>query len=292
MGRAIVQTQEDFGTQAEPPTHPKLLDWLAVEFMSPSAKQARPWSIKHLHKTIVMSATYRQSSAWRPSVAERDPTNRLYHRGPRVRLSAETIRDNALAISGLLSTRMGGRPVMPYQPSGVWRAVGRNQPKWVAAEDADRFRRGIYVVWKRAAPYPSFKNFDAPDRTACTPYRARTNTPLQALTLMNDQAYVEAALAMAVRVMTESKSEATEDRAAYAFRLAVARAPKPVERDLLLKAYRTSSQRYARDPKAAQTLLKNIRGYLVPQKLDAVEVAAWFRVASILLNLDETITKG
>ncbi|MDX1564321.1 MAG: PSD1 and planctomycete cytochrome C domain-containing protein, partial [Phycisphaeraceae bacterium] len=270
MGRAIVETQEDFGTQSEPPSHPELLDWLAVEFMSPSTKNARPWSIKHLHKTIVMSAAYRQSSAWRPNVAEQDPTNRLYHRGPRVRLSAETIRDNALAISGLLSTRLGGPPVMPYQPSGVWRAVGRNQPKWVAARNEDRFRRGIYVIWKRAAPYPSFKNFDAPDRTACTPYRARTNTPLQALTLMNDQAYVEAAVAMAVRIMTESKSETAEDRVAYAFRLVVARAPKPAERDLLLKAYRAARARYDQDPKSAQTLLKNVRGYRVPQQLDAI----------------------
>ena len=144
---------------------------------------------------------------------------------PRFRLPAETIRDNALAISGLMSDKMYGPPIMPYQPANIWRSVGRNQPKWVAAENEDRFRRGAYVVWKRAAPYPSFVNFDAPDRGSCTVNRGRSNTPLQALTLLNDPAYVEMALAFADRVLSESPSTDDRSRLQYAMKLAVARAP-------------------------------------------------------------------
>ena len=158
--------------------------------------------MKHVHKLIVMSEAFGQLARVTPALLEVDPNNRLLSRGPRFRLSAELVRDNALAISGLLSDKMHGPPIMPYQPENIWRSVGRNQPKWVAAENEDRFRRGVYVVWKRAAPYPSFINFDAPDRGSCTVNRGRSNTPLQALTLLNDPAYAEMALALADRILS------------------------------------------------------------------------------------------
>ncbi|MHC4880008.1 MAG: PSD1 and planctomycete cytochrome C domain-containing protein, partial [Planctomycetota bacterium] len=187
FGQGIVATLEDFGTQGEAPTHPELLDWLAVDFVE------NGWSMKHAHRVMVMSATYRQSSQITPMHLERDPKNKLLGRSSRVRLPAETIRDNALAASGLLEKKMFGQPVYPPQPNGVWRHVGRNAPKYNTSTGVDRFRRGIYTVWRRSAPYASFVNFDATDRGACTVRRSRTNTPLQALNLLNDQAYVELA---------------------------------------------------------------------------------------------------
>ena len=198
FGHGLVWTEEDFGTQGEPPTHPQLLDWLAVEFMESG------WSMKHIHELIVASATYRQSSRVTPKLLERDPQNRLLARGPRFRLPAEMIRDNALAVSGLLSTKAAGPPVFPPQPKGVWRHVGRNAPKYIVATGEDRFRRGIYTIWRRSAPYAAFVNFDAPDRAACVVKRPRTNTPLQSLTLLNDAAYVEMALALATRMASNA----------------------------------------------------------------------------------------
>ena len=174
FGVGLVNTPEDFGTQADSPSHPEVLDWLASELMESD------WSMKHVHKLIVMSETFQQSARVSPELIAADPNNRWLSRGPRFRLSAELVRDNALAISGLLSDKMFGPPIMPFQPDNIWRSVGRNQPKWVAAQTEDRFRRGLYVVWKRAAPYPSFVTFDAPDRGSCTVNRGRSNTPLQA----------------------------------------------------------------------------------------------------------------
>ena len=182
---------------------------------------------------MVTSAAFQRSSRLTPEMLKRDPTNKFYARGPRFRLPAEAIRDNALAISGLLSPKMGGPPIMPYQPNGIWRSVGRNAPKWVAAEDDNRYRRGVYVVWRRAAPYPSFVNFDAPDRAACVVARGRTNTPLQALTLLNDPAFLEAAIALARRVVNELPDATVAARAEYAFRLCVARRPSRGELDEL-----------------------------------------------------------
>ena len=222
MGHGIVATEEDFGTQAEPPTHPQLLDWLAVEFVE------RGWSMKHIHKLIVMSATYRQSSRVSSELLTKDATNKFYARAPRLRMSAEMVRDNALAISGLLSTKMHGPPIYPPQPGGIWRHVGRNAPKYIAATNEDRFRRGLYVVWRRGAPYVSFMNFDAPDRGACVVRRPRTNTPLQALTLLNDEAYVEMAMAFAGRILTEAKGT-PETRISYAYKTARGRAPRAAE---------------------------------------------------------------
>ncbi|GIT38583.1 MAG: hypothetical protein Ct9H300mP7_5040 [Verrucomicrobiota bacterium] len=185
MGRGIVSTQEDFGTQGEPPTHRGLLDWLGLELINSG------WSMKHIHKLIVKSRTYRQSSRVTDEHLEKDPANRYFARAPRVRMSAEMIRDSGLAASGPLVNRMHGPPIYPPQPGGIWRHVGRNAPKFVVATNENRFRRGVYIVWRRGAPYASFVNFDAPDRGTCVVDRPRTNTPLQALTLLNDEAFVE-----------------------------------------------------------------------------------------------------
>ena len=290
FGRGIVATLEDFGTQSEPPTHPELLDWLAVEFMESG------WSVKHVLRCIALSATYGQSARrrYRKTEAGRreaiDPENRWYARGPRFRLPAETIRDNALAIAGLLSTEMYGPPSMPYQPKGLWRSVGRNQPKWITATDSRRFRRGIYVMWKRAAPYPSFTTFDAPDRTACTVRRPRTNTPLQALTLLNDPAYAELAVALAERMVAATPHRSPRERAAYGMRLCVARRPAAEELEALVGLYRKELAILRERPDLVSKRLGNLSPKWRRNGLDRLEVAAWFAVANALLNLDETIS--
>ena len=282
FGHGIVATEEDFGTQAEPPTHPELLDWLAVEFMESG------WDMKHLLKKMVMSRAYRQSSRTTPVLQEGDPRNLLYARAPRFRMDAERLRDNALSVSGLLSTKMHGKPVMPYQPPNMWRQIGRNEPKWIEDKDEDRWRRGIYIVYRRAAPYPSMVNFDAPDRASCTVKRPRTNTPLQALTLLNDPAYVEMAYAFADRVLTEAK---TGDRIDYAFRLATGRAPKASERTRLGELLDERTTHFGENPEAVDTLLGNPNFIYEARHDDRKELAAWFFLGNVLLNLDEAMTK-
>ncbi|MDB4810035.1 PSD1 and planctomycete cytochrome C domain-containing protein [bacterium] len=284
FGRGLVSTPEDFGTQGEPPTHPDLLDWLACDLMD------NGWSMKQLHKQIVMSHTFQQSSALTAENQSLDIDNRWLGRGPRYRMKAEFIRDNALSISGLLSTKQSGPPIMPFQPDNLWRSVGRNQPKWIAAENEDRFRRGIYVVWKRAAPYPSFINFDAPDRGACTVERGRSNTPLQALTLLNDPAYVEMALAFSDRIISESPSSGDIDRIAFAMQLAVSRPPTEQEikiiRNLLDKERKTLRQ----NPSLIQSRTKLPYKGMSLRTESTEELAAWMAVANALLNLDETMS--
>ena len=285
MGRGIVYTEEDFGTQSEPPTHPALLDWLAVEFIE------RGWSMRHIHKLIVMSATYRQSSRVTAGAQAADATNKWYTRAPRLRMSAEMVRDNALTISGLLSTKMHGPPIYPPQPGGIWRHVGRNAPKYVVATDEDRFRRGVYIVWRRGAPYVSFTNFDAPDRGACVVRRPRTNTPLQALTLLNDEAYVEMTLAFAHRI-TEINEAGLDARIQFAFRTALSREARPKEINYLKPLLTRRLAFYQKNPQAAADLVNNVKGWKAPQDADPAELAAWFYLTNILLNLDETITKS
>ncbi len=282
FGRGLVTTEEDFGARGAAPSHPGLLDWLAVELVESG------WSMKHVLRQIVTSETYRQSARRRGDV---DPENRLLARGPRFRMNAEMIRDNALAISGLLSLDAGGPPVFPPQPDGLWRQTGRNEPKYVAATDADRWRRGVYVVWRRAAPYPSFVMFDGPDRAACHPVRSRTNTPMQALALMNDRAYVEAAVGFAQRALS---LPATDDaqRVARAFRMALARRPSAQEAGLLEDVLARERARLVGDEAAAAALLGQAAAVGVAADVDRVELAAWFHVATVLLNLDEVITKG
>ncbi|MCA8995406.1 MAG: DUF1553 domain-containing protein, partial [Planctomycetaceae bacterium] len=263
------------------PTHPELLDWLATEFM------ANRWSMKHIHKLIVMSSTYQQDANVTPASHELDPYNKHYARGPRLRLSAEEIRDNALAISGLLSLKMGGPPIYPPQPDNIWRHVGRNAPKYQTDTDEDRYRRGLYVVYRRSAPYPSFVNFDAPDRGACVVKRSRTNTPLQALTLLNDPAYVEMAHAFAARLTTELPDADDRERIEHAFRLATGRLPRSEEATVLMDYLAAERQRLSDDLSSARTLAQTPNS----EPETAVEAAVWFELANIVLNLDETITK-
>lgn len=284
FGRGIVATSEDFGTQGEPPSHPELLDWLAMEFMESN------WSMKRIHREVVTSATYRQSSRATSEAWERDPANRLLARGPRKRLPAESIRDNALAISGLLVEKMHGPPIYPPQPPGIWRHVGRNAPKYATSTDEDRFRRGAYVVWRRSAPYPSFVSFDAPDRATCVLGRPETTTPLQALTLLNDPAYVEVTRSLARRIANRAELTSTAQKIEYAFRLCVARHPKEDEIAHLVGLFEHQVKGFARDKKAAQRLAGKTKS--LPPDLSAAELASWFYIANILLNLDETITKG
>ena len=287
FGRGLVATAEDFGTQGEPPTHKGLLDHLAVEFMECG------WSMKHMHRLIVTSATYRQSSRIPPERLEHGPRNELLSYGPRFRLAAESVRDNALAISGLLSTKIGGPPVYPPQPDGVWRHLGRNQPKYILSEGEDRFRRGVYVIWRRSAPYVSFVNFDAPMRTSCVVDRPRTNTPLQALTLLNDPAYVEMAWGLARRILRDRPGGDMRERVSYGFRLCLARAPNPEEKAHLIEVHEQELVRFRESPETAHALLgEQAFPSGLPEDIDASELASWFFVANILLNLDETITRG
>jgi len=261
FGRGLVGTPEDFGIKGEMPTHPELLDWLAVEFMEGG------WSMKKLLRTIVTSATYRQSSKITPELLVRDDQNKLLARGPRHRLDAEMIRDNALAIGGLLSLKQGGPPIRPPQPDGLWEKVGGQKYDYEVSPGEEKYRRGLYVVLKRGSPYPSFVNFDASARMACTVKRSRSNTPLQALTLLNDPVYVEATQAFARRIVAEQPNATPDARLRHAFRLAVARAPKEAE-------------------------LQTLRALFDAQRAASNETAAWQAVAAALLNLDETITKG
>jgi hypothetical protein len=282
FGRGLVLTSEDFGTQGEPPTHPELLDWLATTFMSEG------WSAKKLHRLMVTSATYRQSSRATPALIERDPYNRLLARGPRFRVEAETVRDIALAASGLLSAKVGGPSVFPDQPEGVWDNP-YSKDKWTLSEGEDRYRRSLYTFVRRTAPYPMLTTFDAPSREFCTVRRVRTNTPLQALTTLNDPAFFAAAKAMADRVLREAGPD-PEARAVHAFRLVTARRPSPAELAPLLRFYRGEAARFARDEEAARAVAD--RGASLDEPAGArAEKAAWTMVASVILNLDETVTK-
>lgn len=283
FGHGIVTTLEDFGIKGEPPTHPELLDWLAVEFMDNGC------SMKKLLRTIVTSATYRQTSRLTAEQLARDAENLLYARGPRFRLAAETIRDHALAAAGLLSLRSGGPPIRPYQPDGLWTKVGGQPLEYMVSPGDERYRRGVYVVWKRASPYPSFVNFDANARLACTVKRSRSNTPLQALTLLNDPVYVEAALALASRVLRERPDAPLDEQLRYAWRLCLARNPDDGELAVLRKLY--AEQIVAAGP--AATAAKNLLDPFGGAGTESSEqLAAWYAVASALLNLDETITKN
>ena len=282
FGHGLVTTQEDFGIKGEPPTHAELLDWLACEFMD------NGWSMKKTLRTIVTSATYRQSSKVTPALLARDDQNLLYARGPRHRLEAEMIRDNALAISGLLSLKQGGQPIKPYQPDGLWVKVGGQRYDYEVSPGDEKYRRGLYVVWKRGAPYPSFVNFDANARMACRVKRPRSNTPLQALTLMNDPVYVEAAMAFAKRVLTDNPAPDADARLRHAFTIATSRAPLPEELATLSKLLASERAARAQDPKGAKEFVGT---FDLPRDVGAEEFAAWYAVTAALLNLDETISK-
>jgi hypothetical protein len=267
FGAGIVETSDDFGAQGEGPSHPELLDSLAVDFVESG------WDVKAMLRRLVTSATYRQSSRVAPEVLARDPRNRLLARGPRFRLPAELIRDGALSAGGLLKEKIGGPSVFPYQPSGVWEAVSSGRPQEYTAQvyRQDRgdnlYRRSLYTFWKRLAPPPGLAAFDAPSREACVVRRQRTNTPLQALVTLNDPTYVEAARGLATLALQESDETA---RIVRMFRGAVARRPTDAEVEIL------------------RALLREQRALTG----DAADLSAWTMVAAALLNLDETLTKG
>jgi Protein of unknown function (DUF1553)/Protein of unknown function (DUF1549)/Planctomycete cytochrome C len=279
FGRGIVETSEDFGTQGSPPSHPELLDWLATEFM------ANGWKQKPIIRAIVTSATYRQASAVSPLLLERDPYNRLFARGPRFRLDAEAVRDVELATSGLLSAKMHGPSVFPYQPPGIWN-MPYNSDKWTMSEGEDRYRRSIYTFWRRTSPYPAFMTFDATSREYCTARRVRTNTPLQALTLLNDPSSFESARALAVRMVTEPSADDVRGRLAYGLKLVLSRDAMPAEIERLAKFFEAERTHYQSRPDDAAAVVGSAE-----KSVPSPEAAAWTLVANVLLNLDETVTK-
>jgi hypothetical protein len=285
FGKGLVVTPEDFGSQGEYPTHPELLDWLAVDFRENS------WDIKRALKQMVMSHTYRQTSRVTPEVLQRDPENRWLARGPRFRLQGEFIRDQALAVSGLLIDNMGGPGVKPYQPPGLWAEVGLGgNPKFVQDHNDKLYRRSLYTYWKRSAPPPNMQIFDAPTREKCTINRPRTNTPLQALVMLNDVQFVEASRHLAARMM-QAGGETPAERLEQGMLLTVARPPSDSEASVLTQLYEAGLQKYRDDPEAAKQLLSQGESKN-PDGLDPAEHAAWTIVASTILNLDETLTRN
>lgn len=282
FGQGLVTTPEDFGIKGELPSHPELLDWLALEFMEHN------WSMKHMLRTIVLSSTYRQSSRLTPQLKEVDDQNRKLARGPRFRLDAETIRDNALAASGLLDLKQFGPPIRPAQPDGLWTKVGGQQYDYVVSEGTEKYRRGIYIVLKRSAMYPSLVNFDLSARQACTVKRSRTNTPLQALTLFNDPVYVEAARALTHRVLQEKPKADLQAQISYAFQLCTSGTPTTEECETLKRLYEAQSLSFEYRSDDAKRIAGDAADAL---QLKDFELAAWYSVTTVLLNLHETITK-
>jgi hypothetical protein len=281
FGTGLVRTVEDFGAQGEPPSHPELLDWLATELIRTG------WDVKALVRTIVTSATYRQASRVSPELLRRDPENRLLARGPRVRLSAEMIRDQALFLGGLLAERLGGPSVRPYQPAGLWNEL--SDSSYDQDHGPSLYRRGLYTFWKRTVAPPAMAAFDAPGRETCIVRETRTNTPLQALDLMNDPTFVEAARAFAARIMRE-EGDCPEGRIAAAFRAATARPPRDDEFSILVGDFRDQLSRFRNQPDSARALIATGESRPDP-RLDAVELAAYTVVCQLILNLDETITR-
>ncbi|WP_437230924.1 DUF1553 domain-containing protein [Planctomicrobium sp. SH661] len=283
FGTGLVETSEDFGVQGMLPSHPELLDWLALELIE------QDWNYREILKLIVLSATYRQSSDVTPALLERDPHNRLLARGSRYRLPVEVVRDNALAISGLLSDRVGGPSVMPYQPAGLWEEVSvERRDKYTPDTGEGLYRRSMYTFWKRTCPPPSMTVFDAPDRETCLVRRARTNTPLQALVLLNDPTYVEASRKFAERAMGQSSKDSS--RLDSAFQLALSRSPEASEQEMLLEMIEDCRQQFTADPQGAEQLLA-IGQSPRNSELAPADLAAWTVVCSMILNLDETISK-
>ncbi len=286
FGRGLVATPEDFGAQGEAPSHPELLDWLAGEFVR------QGWSLKGLHRRIVTSATYRQSSKVRADLAARDALNVLLARQSRLRLEAEVLRDEALAASGLLSHKVGGPSVRPPQPAGISELTYAGSAKWVESKGPDRTRRGLYTWFQRTSPYPMLLTFDAPDSNVCQVRRERSNTPLQALTLLNDPVFVECAQSLGRRLVAEvparSASEGvSHERIRHGFRLCVGREPIAEESDRLARLFEDLHALCKAKPEAAAKLL----GGSKPAGADVPEAAAWVAVARALLNLDEFVTR-
>ena len=282
FGIGIVETSEEFGSQGEPPSHPELLDWLAIEL------QSSGWDLKRLIKLMVMSSTYRQSSITTDAVRDRDPFNRLLARGPRFRVSAEMVRDQALFVSGLLSEKMYGAPVKPMQPELGLKAAFGSATDWQTSKGEDRYRRGIYTTWRRSSPYPSMAQFDAPNREVCTVRRIRTNTPLQALVTLNDPVYVEAAQALARHMIAGSQDPVR--RIEHAYQRVLIRNPSASEVDRLIALANQAAATFAQAPDEAMKMANDPLGGL-DETADVVDHAAWTVVANVILNLDELLMK-
>jgi hypothetical protein len=278
FGKGLVETDNDFGTQGNKPTHPELLDWLATEFI------AKKQSLKSMHRLIVTSAAYRQSSVLTPEFAKKDPANQWLARQSRVRLDAEVVRDAELVDSGLFVPKIGGPSVFPPQPEGVF--TGQVKRTWNASKGTDRYRRGLYTwVW-RLTPHPLLVSFDAPDPTQACTRRNRSNTPLQALTLLNDAGFIEFAQGLAVRVLKEAPAD-DAGRIGYAFRLCTSRLPSVDEARVLSAVLAQQRTAFSASPKEAA----NLAGGKAPAGTAEEEFAAWVMVARVVLNLDETITR-
>jgi hypothetical protein len=285
FGTGLVKTAENFGIQGESPSHPDLLDWLATEFLRTG------WNVKAMQKLIVTSATYRQSSKVTPALVRRDPENRLLARGPRFRLPAEIVRDNALAISGLLTERLGGPSIKPYQPEGLWEelAGGAGEGPYVQEKGPDLYRRSLYIYRKRTVPHPEMATFDAPSREICQVKRACTDTPLQALELLNDVTFVEAARKLGEAMLVDG-SKTPAQRLVFAFRRATGRLPRPAELQVLVAGLKSYAQTFRSDPASAERLVRHGESPR-SRAIAPAELAAYAATASVILNLDETITK-
>jgi hypothetical protein len=283
-GKGLAEPLDDLGNQGTRPSHPALLDYLAIRFMESG------WDVKQIVRLMVLSATYRQSSVPTDKLVEQDPLNELFGRQARFRLDAELVRDNALAVSGLLNRTIGGPSVKPYQPAGYWAHMNFPKRSWQASAENQIYRRGLYTHWQRMFLHPSLLAFDAPSREECTVERARSNIPQQALVLLNDPTYVEAARALAVRMLTSSNA-AAEDRIEWLFQAVLSRQPTDRELEVLQGVIERQLESYQQDPDAAKQLLA-VGRFPVPEELDTVELAAWSSVTRVMLNLHETITRN
>ena len=284
FGRPLVATPGDFGSQGSWPTHPDLLSWLAKDFVD------HGWNIKRTIKQMVMSSTYRQQSTTRPEHLKVDPTNMYHARAPRFRLMGEFVRDNALAVSGLLNREFGGPGVKPYQPAGLWVEVSLSGNRRFARDKGEKlYRRSMYTYWKRSAPHPGLMAFDTPTRETCTLQRQRTNTPMQALVTLNDEQFVEASRAFAQRIL---KSSATtfQDRVNWAFEMATGHPADNLRQEVLKEAYDFQKERFSKEPNRAEELLK-IGESTRDSSIDSKEHASWTVLASMILNLDETLNR-
>jgi hypothetical protein len=277
FGRGLVATLEDFGSQGEKPSHPELLDWLASEFIR------QRWDLKAMHRLIVTSATYRQSSRARPELRGRDANNVLLARQNRLRLEAEIVRDAALSASGLLTRTIGGPSVRPPQPAGISELTYAGSARWVESQGPDRYRRGLYTWFQRTSPYPMLLTFDSPDGNTCCVRRERTNTPLQALTLLNDTVFLECAQALGRRIQG-SKAEKVEDKVRHAFRLCLARPPEAEELSVLCRLYDELRRLCQKQPDAVAKLAG-------PKGARTPEAAAWVALARAIMNLDEFVNR-
>jgi hypothetical protein len=286
FGTGLVKTSNDFGSQGEPPSHPELLDWLAVTFRESG------WDMKAFVKLIVTSHTYRQSSQHSDLALQKDPENRLLAHGPRFRLDAEVVRDSALFVSGLLSPKIGGKGVKPYQPENIWEPVGfggSNTRNYIQDHGESLYRRSLYTFWKRTAPPPNMTSFDAPNRESYCLRRERSNTPLQALTLMNDVQFFEASRNFAQRVLQTATS--TDARITALFRSATGRFPNAQEAEIVRQSVEKHLAAYTAKPEEAKKAISY--GESKPdEKLNPAELAAWTMAANLVMNLDEVVTKG